>query len=42
MRRRVAENTRTPPEVLAALAADADAEVRWMVAGNVRTPPEVA
>jgi hypothetical protein len=38
VRRRLAENPRTPPSILAKLAADADPEVRLAVVSNPSTP----
>lgn len=35
-----AQSMSTPPETLAALAVDANEDVRWLVARNLATPPE--
>ena len=42
VRRDVADNPNTPPDVLARLADDRDEKVRKLVAENPNTPPEVS
>src|SRR4030067_1440149 len=37
----IARNTGTPPEILAKLSNDQDADVRWYIAENPNTPPEI-